>query len=245
MSGSCFAEYLSHYVALTEVERAALARLEENKRDMKRGDILQREGDPADEIYVVNHGRLMSYVHVDDGSRQILRLYYAGDSVGTGNAIYSTACETIVATEDAIICPFEKDALKTLLGEHPRVAALLFALNQAERVALTDRLASIGRTSAKSRVAAVLLDILQRLRIMTGDAIESFDPRLTQEELGDATGLTSVHVNRMLRELTEEKVISRKGSMVRVIDEARMREVANYIDRFADLDFSWLPAARN
>lgn len=245
MSGSCFAEHLSHYVDLSDAERAALARLEERERKLPRGEFLQREGDAVDETYVVKHGRLMGYVVLDDGSRQILRHYYAGDSVGTSNTIYRHACETIVAIEDVTVCPFDKDGLRGLLEEHPRVAAVLFALNQAERVTLTDRLASIGRTPAKARVAAILLDILFRLRIMRDEKVEEFHPRMTQEELGDATGLTSVHVNRMMRELVEDGLIVRKGALIKVVDEARMREMANYQNRFADLDFSWLPSARS
>lgn len=245
MSGSCFAEHLGHYVSLSDSERTALARLEERERPMQRGEFLQREGEAVEETYIVKHGRLMGYVVLDGGSRQILRHYYAGDSLGASNTIYRNACETIVAIEDAIVCPFDKDGLRGLLEEHPRVAAVLFALNQAERVTLTDRLASIGRTPAKSRIAAILLDVLFRLRVMKNEKIVEFDPRMTQEELGDATGLTSVHVNRMMRELVEDGLIAREGSRVTVIDEARMCDLANYRDRFADLDFSWLPAARS
>lgn len=245
MSGSCFAEHLSHYVALSDAERTALARLEERERTMRRGEFLQREGDAVEETYVVKHGRLMGYVVLGDGSRQILRHYYAGDALAAGNTIYRRACETIVAIDDVIVCPFDKDGLRALLEEHPRVAAVLFALNQAERVTLTDRLASIGRTPAKARVAAILLDVLFRMRVMKNQEIDQFDPRMTQEEMGDATGLTSVHVNRMMRELVEDGLITREGSLVTVVDQARMGELAHYQNRFADLDFSWLPAARS
>ncbi|TXC73644.1 Crp/Fnr family transcriptional regulator [Sphingorhabdus soli] len=245
MSGSCFAEHLSHFVALSESERTSLARLEERERAMKRGEFLQREGDEVEETYIVKHGRLMGYVVLDGGSRQILRHYYAGDTLAASNTIYRNACETIVAIDDAVVCPIDKDGVRGLLEEHPRVAAVLFALNQAERVTLTDRLASIGRTPAKARIAAILLDVLFRLRLMKNQKITEFDPRMTQEEMGDATGLTSVHVNRMMRELDEDGLIKRDGSTITVIDEPGLCDLAHYQDRFADLDFSWLPAARS
>ncbi len=245
VSGSCFAEHLSHYVELSESEKTALARLEERERAMERGEFLQREGDAVEESYIVKHGRLMGYVVLEGGSRQILRHYYAGDTLAASNTIYRTACETIVAIDAAVVCPIDKDGLRALLEEHPRVAAVLFALNQAERVTLTDRLASIGRTPAKARIAAVLLDVVFRLRLMKNDRIDEFDPRMTQEELGDATGLTSVHVNRMMRELVEDGLITRDGPTITIVDEPGLCELAHYQDRFADLDFSWLPAARN
>ena len=105
------------------------------------------------------------------------------------------------------------------MEEQPRVATLMFLLSQAERSALTDRLASLGRTSAKARLAAFLLDMADRLRLMDDAVIDRFDLRLTQEEIGDATGLTSVHVNRMFRELEREGLIGRENGNIILKDE--------------------------
>ncbi len=67
---------------------------------------------------------------------------------------------------------------------------------------------------------------------------------LTQEEIGDATGLTSVHVNRMLRQLEEEGMIARGSGRVTLTDERALARAANYVDRYEGLDLSWLPAPR-
>ncbi len=244
MSGSCFAEHLKHFVDLTSAEHDALVRLEDAQRALARGDILQRQGEPIDEMFVLKHGRLMSYVVLDDGSRQILRHYYAGDFVGTSNAVYRCSSVTIVAVDAVTVCPFDKQGLRNLLEEHPRVAAMMFALAQAERVALIDRLASIGRMPAKGRVAALLLDIHHRNAMLHDAVPASFNPQMTQEEMGDATGLTSVHVNRMMRELVDDRLITRSGPLVTIVDLDRMKRIGNYVDRHRDLDFSWLPAPR-
>ena len=96
----------------------------------------------------------------------------------------------------------------------------MLVLNQIERVALTDRLAALGRTSAKARVAALLLDMRNRLRVIdNGDRRRASRSALTQEEIGDATGLTAVHVNRMLRQLEEDGLIAREAARVTLIDE--------------------------
>ena len=68
----------------------------------------------------------------------------------------------------------------------------------------------------------------------------SFVLGLTQEEIGDATGLTAVHVNRMLRQLEEEKIISRDAGRIRFLDEHKMARAANYVDRYAGLSLGWL-----
>ncbi|MDP1109108.1 hypothetical protein, partial [Klebsiella pneumoniae] len=79
-----------------------------------------------------------------------------------------------------------------LTAAHPRVAGLIYIVSQIERVSLTDRLASLGRTSAKARVGALLLELRNRQRTTDKSIVDEFTLGLTQEEIGDATGLTAV-----------------------------------------------------
>jgi CRP/FNR family transcriptional regulator, anaerobic regulatory protein len=243
VTGSCFAERLEHYLPLTDSEKKALGKLEEHERSYRRGAVVRREHDRAQDIFVLRSGWMFSYVLLDDGSRQILRLHFPGDLVGTSATAFTEATDSLVALTDVKLCPFDKAGLRLLFEKHPRVAALMLMIAQAERVSLTDRLASLGRTSARARVAALLLDTADRIRVMKSDIADSFHFPLTQEEIGDATGLTAVHVNRMMRVLVEEGLIARSNSTVRIIDAPRMARIANYLNRYAELDTSWLPAA--
>ena len=245
MVASCFADGLERWVSLTHTERVALARLEERQRTVKRGTVLVRENDPAGDLYVLRQGMAMSYVLLDDGSRQILSFLFPGDLLATAALVYPRSPETLVALGDGVVCPFDRALLAGILAEHPRLAALMLALRQAERAAMTDRLAALGRTSARARVAGLLLDLRRRLTLTQSVRPDgSFSPGLTQEEIGDATGLTAVHVNRMLRQLEDERYIARENGRVRLLDEAALTRSANYMDRFSGLDLAWLPPAR-
>ena len=157
MSGSCFAERLGDLVTLTPAEHAALEKLEERERPVRRGATIQRENDRGGELFVVRKGVLMTSMLLDDGSRQILRFLFPGDMIGLPALAYSEAPETVTALNDSVVAPFERVALAEILATHPRLAALLLVYSQIERAALTDRLAALGRTSAKARVAAVLI----------------------------------------------------------------------------------------
>jgi CRP-like cAMP-binding protein len=240
-SGSCFAEVLGNLVALTPGERTALERLEEHRRDIRRGAFVQRENEPSAEMFVLRKGLMMSYALMSDGSRQILRFFFPGDVLGVSAMIYDTAPESICALSDCVVCPFERAALSALVASHPRLAALLLVVNQVERVALTDRLAMLGRTSAKARVGALLLEWRNRMRTTDSSIGDSFTLALTQEEIGDATGLTSVHVNRMLRQLEREGLIAREGSRVTLRDAAALADASDYVDRYQGLRLDWLP----
>lgn len=223
------------------MERAALERLEERRRDVRRGAIVQRENEPSNEMFVLRKGMMISYVLMTDGSRQILRFFFPGDVLGVSAMIYDEAPESICALSDCVVCPFERAALSTLVATHPRLAALLLVVNQVERVALTDRLAMLGRTSAKARVGALLLELRNRMRTIDSSIADSFMLGLTQEEIGDATGLTSVHVNRMLRQLEEDGLIAREGGRVTLKDDAALAIASDYVDRYQGLKLEWLP----
>ncbi|MEG3180941.1 Crp/Fnr family transcriptional regulator [Sphingomonas sp. LT1P40] len=244
MSGSCFAEVLGELVALTPAETAALQRLEDRQRHIRRGAILLRENEAGDELFVLRKGLMMSYVLLDDGSRQILRFLFPGDMLGISSMVYRESPETLCALSDCVVCPFDHSAFGELITAHPRLSALILVFSQIERVALTDRLAALGRTSAKTRVAALLLDLRNRLRSTDKSIDKAFALGLTQEEIGDATGLTSVHVNRMLRQLEEEGMIARESGRVTLLDDRALARAANYVNRYEGLDLSWLPAAR-
>lgn len=241
MTVSRFAERLGEFVPLCAREQAALGRLEERQRTVRRGATLVREHDVSTELYILQSGMMMSFVILADGSRQILRFLFPGDLISLPSLVYTTAPETVAALSDSVVCPFDRAMLAQLAMRQPRLFLAMVALDQAERVMLTDRLAGLGRTSAKARVASVLLHVRDRLRRFDGTVGDSFVPGLTQEEIGDATGLTAVHVNRMLRQLEEEQLIARDSGRVTLLDERKLIRAANYVDRLSAIDLSWLP----
>uniref|UniRef100_UPI0035CC05BA Crp/Fnr family transcriptional regulator n=1 Tax=uncultured Sphingomonas sp. TaxID=158754 RepID=UPI0035CC05BA len=228
-------------VVLTANERLALERLEERKRPVRRGATLQRERERTGDVFILRQGMMMSSMLLDDGSRQILRVHFAGDMLAASALVYREATETLTALTDCIVAPFDRAAFTRLFTDHPRLTALIMVYNQIERAALTDRLAALGRTSAKVRVAAILIEMRNRLRMRDKTITTRFVLGLTQEEIGDATGLTAVHVNRMLRQLEDERMIAREGGRVIFLDESGLGRIANFVDRYAKLDLSWLP----
>ena len=241
MSGSCFADILDEIVDLTLGERAALEKLEERQRHVRRAAVLQREREAGGELFVLRRGVMMSYVLLDDGSRQIHRFHFPGDMLGLSSTVYRDTPETLCALSECVVSPFDRAALSDLIVAHPRLAALILVYCQIERVALTDRLAALGRTSAKARVAALLLELRNRMRATDKKLTNVFALGLTQEEIGDATGLTSVHVNRMLRQLEEERLIARDAGRVTLLDEPALVRAANYVNRYEGLELGWLP----
>lgn len=172
-----------------------------------------------------------------------MRFHFQGDLLGLPLLAFPASPETVTAATDVTLCPFGRERLAGLIEAHPRLAALLLALAVAGRVTLADRLASIGRTPARARVASLICDIYMRMRELGAPEGGPIALPLTQEDIGDATGLTAVHVNRMMRGLVEERVIARESGRIRVLDEARLCAEAHFQDRVG-VETNWLPPAR-
>lgn len=238
------ADRLDKWVTLTPAEREALSRLEDRPRAIRRGTVLMDEQMRSDDLFVVRQGMLMCYVLLGDGSRQIVRFLYPGDLFALSALLYDRSPDTVVAVSNAVVCPFDRGQIAALATEHPRLLSLILVLNQVERVITTDRLAGLGRTSARARVATLLLSLRGQMRRAGMDVGTAFVLGLTQEEMGDAIGLTAVHVNRMLRQLEGEALIRREGGRVHLLDEEKLAGEAGYVDRFEGLDLSWLPQGR-
>jgi CRP-like cAMP-binding protein len=243
LGGSCLAERLSNYIRLSAGERDSLERLEEQDRSFRRGTVIIRENEPHRELYIVRSGWLHSSVILGNGSRQIMRFYFQGDKLGLPLLAFANSPETVTAVTDVILCPFGRERLAAVISEHPRIAALLLGLAVADRVSLADRLASIGRTSARARISSLLCEIFARMRRLGTPHDEPIQLPLTQEEIGDATGLTAVHVNRMMRSIVEDGLIERNGNSIRLLDEKRLSSEANFIDR-TGIETGWLPQPR-
>ena len=243
LGGSCLAERLGHFVRLSNAEIQALNGLEDQARSLRRGAMVISESDTPRELFIVRSGWLHSSAMLGNGSRQILRFHFAGDVLGLSLLAFADSPETVTAVTDVSLCPFSRERFAALLADHPRIAALMLGLSVAERVSLADRLASIGRTSARARVGSLICEIFARMRRLGAADADGIQLPLTQEEIGDATGLTAVHVNRMMRGLVEDGIIARNGSHVRLLDEKRLTAEATYVDR-TGIETGWLPAAR-
>ena len=203
-----------------------------------------RENEAPRDLYVVRNGWLHSSVVLGNGSRQIMRFHFAGDIIGLPLLAFADSPETVTAVTDVTLAPFGRERFSALIGDHPRLGALILGLTVADRVSMADRLASIGRTPARARVGALICEIFVRLRRLGASPDGAIQLPLTQEDIGDATGLTAVHVNRMMRGLAEDGIIARNGAgQIRLLDEFRLIADSNFVDRTA-IETGWLPPAK-
>ena len=238
---SCLAENLSHYVELSDDDRARLARFEENERHYTRPVDIHATGEAREHLFAVKKGWLYSYVDFADGRRQIVKVHTPGDFVGFPDLAYDRSTTSLRTCGEAVVCPFPKRHLDSVLSEAPRLSALLLTIAVRDQVILVDTLRAMGRMSARERVAYFLLDMLARLRVLGGQQLRTIPMPLSQTEIGDVIGLTNVYVSKTLGRLEDAGRIHRTGGQIEIVEEDEMRRLADFTDRYATLDTSWFP----
>lgn len=207
--------------------------------------MIRSEGRTGDGFFLLLEGWAAASVCLPDGGRQILKVHLPGDALGASSMSVALTAETLTAITPAIVCSVSFERFGRLLEDHPRVAACFLLSAQRERVSLMDKLASIGRTSVECRLAALLVDLIERLEPLGLVEDDSFTACLTQDEIGDVLGLTGVHVNRTMRELEQRGLIERCRQRITVLDRPALVRLAARPRRDLRSDLDWLPAARS
>lgn len=197
--------------------------------------ILFKEGDTATNAYTLWAGWIAVYRTLQNGTRQITRFALPGDFLGFQVDLDGPAAHAAVSITDSVLCAFPRTSLHTLLSEYPEVAAQMARINARYLDMSECYLTGIGRQSAAERIAFLLLDLYHRSQIQTGikGGHNGMPFPLRQEEIADAVGLTTVHVNRVLKELREKGLIVCASRRLRVIDESRLAEIAEFSTNLA------------
>ena len=234
-----FAERVTRRFRLDAAELAFLEALEARPVAVPRGHMIARTGDRAEQAFVLMSGWVMSYTGFPDGSNQVRRLHFPGDLMAMPSVPMHHHAEDIESLSEAVIAPFPKRLLAGLFAL-PRLAAIMYMFAQAERITAGDRLASLGGSAARERIAFLLVDILHRLRSADRSITCTFDMHLTREQIAHVTGMTPVHASRMWSALIAEGLIAVDGHTVVVRDESRLAEISQYHDHDDDFDHDWL-----
>jgi CRP/FNR family transcriptional regulator, anaerobic regulatory protein len=229
---------------LTATEKTALQALAGEPVEYPRGATIRAAGKTHPALYLLHRGWAAALADFQNGQRQVFKIHLPGDVMGAPSLPFEHAVETLTTLTAASVSQLSLTALGRLFAEHPRVGALLFLTAQEERVILMDRLTSVGRRSSLQRVSALILHVHERLSLIDSENTSFVELPLTQEQVGDALGLTAVHVNRTLRILGDQGVIGRRDGGVEILRADALRRLADIPARPIARNPTWLPRSR-
>ena len=233
---SPLARKLGAFVALSEPELATLDVFHRRRRSFEPGVDLVRQGQLGQLAYILANGWVCSYKLLANGTRQIVDFQVPGDFLGLRSVLFRTADHNAEALTPVEVSEVSPNDLIDAFANTPRLAtAVLWAASRDEAM-VVEHLIDIGRRTALERTAHLLLELGARLKLVGLGTKEGYACPLSQYLLADALGLSAVHINRILRQLREEGLVTFRGSKVIFDNFDKLVEVASFDMAYLDQD---------
>ncbi len=209
----------------TELRR--IADLEAGARVIPVGSDLYRQGDHCSTCFIVLGGWIALSVLLDDGSCQILDFALPGAVLGFQSSTNTPMYHSARCLSVARVYAFARRKLDDIIEANPRLAILLCRQVSANEARAHDHLANIGLRDAKQRIAHLLLELYVRVRgrlpVEPGETIKL---PLSQGQVGQAIGLTYVHVCRTLQTLRQRGIVQFANQTLEIIDPPALMAAA-------------------
>jgi CRP-like cAMP-binding protein len=213
---------------LSDEERQALDGLPVQVTLYKPDRDIVRIGDRPSQCCLILEGFTCVYKITAEGKRQIAALHVPGD-IPDLQSLHLKVLDNSVATVSPCTLGFiSHEALHDLCNRYPRITAALWRETLVDGSIFREWMTRIGRREAYNRMAHLLCELLVRLKAVGLAEDETFDLPITQTELADAIGASTVHVNRVLQELRADGLIRSRGTQVQILDWEGLKEAGDF-----------------
>jgi CRP-like cAMP-binding protein len=179
-------------------------------------------------LFVDHEGWLLRYKILHNGDRQIVDFVLPGQIFGLQACLFSTSLYSTTTITEVSLSSIPLHAIDHVFEKTPKLAKALFWSALYDSAILGEHLIDTARRSAYERVSHLLLELFVRTKVAEPSEGMSFDMPLTQELIGSALGLTTVHVNRTLRSLREDKLVAISGKLVTILDFDALCQLSDF-----------------
>ena len=221
--------------ALDSADEAAVRALPFKMRQIAASQYIVREGQLPKRCGVICEGYAYRQKLTVDGDRQIVMVLVPGDLLDLQNLFLTESDHDIQALTVTSIAEVPIGAIADLVAARPGVGRALWADSLVEASITREWLLNVGRRNARTRIAHLLCEFRQRLQTIGEGEESGYELPMTQEQMGDALGLTPVHVNRMLQGLERDGLINRRQRRVTVEDWEALKLAAQFNPRYLHL----------
>jgi CRP/FNR family transcriptional regulator, anaerobic regulatory protein len=191
--------------------------------------IICREQELHDVVPIICEGWAASVVMLSDGSRQILSFLLPGDIVSASLFFDVRPHYSVEAITDVRYRSLNRAAFRAALFKHPDLFERLLKAWTEESLRADQLIVDLGRRTADERIARLILDLAERLaqRGMARSGSMEIDFPLRQHHIADATGLTPVHVSKVLTEFRRGGLINISDRSLTILDPTGFQRIAN------------------
>jgi CRP-like cAMP-binding protein len=193
---------------------------------VRAGEAIMQAGEAHERVYRLRTGWLARTRPLPDGRKQIILVFLPGDLLGTKCMYLTRQPDAIEALSDATLEWIDYRALRELVRRDPDAATRTTWQAMEDERRLHNWVVGLGQGDAEERMAQMVLDFRARLRRLGLSRDDTYRLPMTQQQLGDYLGLTTVHVNRVLKRLREAGLLSIRRQTVTIEDVAALERMA-------------------
>lgn len=223
------ASKLSYRVKLDEEDQAAILALPFKIKIIERNHFVVREREQATHSCLMLSGYSVRSKIVGSGNRQIVSIHMKGEMVDLQNSLLKTADHSVQMLTQSKVALIPRQEIIDLSLRRPTVALAMWMDTLVDASIFREWVANVGRRDARTRIAHLLCEFSLRLKVAGLGEGGEYELPMSQEQLGDATGLTSVHVNRTIKTLEAEGLINRASPRsIHIGDWRKLAEVGDF-----------------
>ena len=191
-----------------------------------------REGDKVEHCQLLLSGFAYRHKITGDGQRQIIAVHMPGEFLDLQNSLLGSADHNVQALTRCEVATVPIAALRKLYEERPQVGRAMWIDTLIDAAIFREWIVNVGRRDSVSRLSHLLCEIALRLEEAGLAKDHSYELPMTQEQLADCTGLTPVHVNRVLKELGRLGLITRDKRSVEIVEWDRLQHIGDFNARY-------------
>jgi CRP-like cAMP-binding protein len=229
---NAFIDKLSGHAPLAVEDVRLLTAACQNQRTFPPRRDLIREGDRPGPVFVILEGWACRYKLLPEGTRQITSFLMPGDCCDLHASVLNYMEHSIATLTAARIAMVPRGIMENLIETRPAITRAFWWTQLVDEDTLRAWIVSMGRRNSVQRVAHLMCELYVRARNIKLTDGTNFELPLTQMVIGDALGLTPIHVNRVLRKLRLSGVMSLSGGNLVIADITKLATVAGFDDNY-------------
>jgi CRP-like cAMP-binding protein len=214
--------------ALDDADAQAIGSLPVMVKQYRANQAIVREGERPSACCLLVEGFCVRAKTTSDGRRQILSIHIAGEIPDLQSLHLHVMDHDLVALTECTLGFINHVALRDLTRRRPSVTEALWRDTLVDAAIFREWIVNVGQRSGLNRLAHVVMELRERLRVIDRVSGPEFDLPLTQEQLGEAMGITSIHVNRILKQLQHLGVMKFQRGRITILDEAKFNDAADF-----------------
>jgi CRP-like cAMP-binding protein len=227
---------LETFAVLSTAEKHALAASVQSVRQLgPREDFLKEDGRPKG-VNLLVEGFACRYKLLSDGRRQIVGYFLPGDTCDLRIYLLKQIDHSLGTITPVTIAQLSHEALIDIFDRFPTLKRALWWSTVVDEAITREWLVNVGLRTGYERMAHLLCEIFHRLKTVGLATTDGCDLPLTQQDLADTVAMSPVHVNRVLQELRQAKLIVLREKRLTILDLNGLTAAAHFSPSYLQLE---------